>query len=370
VSLEAAQAEDAVGAEGSVHAAAPVLGDDGELAPGRPAGRFSGLRRGLSGLWRRDAPAVVWGVVLLVMVCVAVVGPLFLQSPDAIEPANRLASPSGAHLLGTDEYGRDLLARVVTAGRVSLGLGILITVVAVVLGTFVGCCAGFYARSAAVLMRLMDALMAFPAIVLAIALVISLRSGIISEIIALGIVFIPYVARVVRSRVLTLRERGYVTAARAAGVSGPRILLTHILPNAGPAILVQGVFVYASALLADASLSFLGLGVQPPTPTWGNMVGEARTFITLAPGFMIFPGLAIVISVMALNMVGDGVRGLIDPRARAVLELERIRKQKSRSASRRSGGAVPSTAAPSGARPTASQPPPGLSGDVTTGECT
>lgn len=298
--------------------------------PGRTAARFTGLRAGLSGLWRRDAPAVVWGGVLLLMVLIAVLGPFVLQSPDAIAPERRLANPSAAHLLGTDEYGRDLLSRVVSAGRVSLGLGILITFVAVVLGTLVGVCAGFYGRSAGVLMRLMDALMAFPAIVLAIALVISLRSGIWSEIIALGIVFIPYVARVVRSRVLTLKERGYVTAARAAGVSGPKILLTHVLPNAAPAILVQAVFVYASALLADASLSFLGLGVQPPTPTWGNMVGEARSFITLAPGFMIFPGLAIVISVMALNMVGEGARGLIDPRARAVLELEQIRKQQSK----------------------------------------
>ncbi len=302
-------------------------------APGR---RDRSWRRGLSGLWQRDAPTIIWGVVLALMILLSAVGPFFLTSPDAIEPANRLAAPSGAHLFGTDNYGRDLLSRVVFAGRVSLGLGILITVVAVVLGTIIGSCAGFYERSAGVLMRLMDALMAFPAIVLAIALVISLRSGIWSEIIALGVVFIPYVARVVRSRVLTLRERGYVTAARAAGVSGPRILLTHILPNAAPAILVQGVFVYASALLADASLSFLGLGVQPPTPTWGNMVGDARSFITLAPGFMIFPGLAIVISVMALNLVGDGARGLIDPRARAVLELERVRKQQSEAKRRRS----------------------------------
>ncbi|TYP89593.1 ABC transporter permease [Blastococcus xanthinilyticus] len=314
-----------------------VVGD--QRPPRR--GRFSGWRRGLSGLWQRDAPAVIWAVVLLLMVLVSALGPFFLTSPDAIEPANRLMPPSADHPFGTDEYGRDLLSRVVSAGRVSLGLGILITVVAVVMGTLVGSVAGFYERSSGVLMRLMDALMAFPAIVLAIALVISLRSGIWSEIIALGVVFIPYVARVVRSRVLTLRERGYVTAARAAGVSGPRILLTHILPNAAPAILVQAVFVYASALLADAALSFLGLGVQPPTPTWGNMIGEARTFITLAPGFMIFPGLAIVISVMALNLVGDGARGLIDQRARAVLELERVRKKQGKEQRRRRSPAAP-----------------------------
>ncbi|MCZ2859299.1 ABC transporter permease [Blastococcus sp. VKM Ac-2987] len=325
--------------------AALVKNEEPGLVEGPPPpkrGRLSGWRSGLSGLWRRDAPAVIWGVVLLLMILVSAIGPFFLQSPAAIEPANRLAPPSAGHLLGTDEYGRDLLSRVVSAGRVSLGLGALITVVAVVLGTLVGAVAGFYERSAGVLMRLMDALLAFPAIVLAIALVVSLRSGIWSQIIALGIVFIPYVARVVRSRVLTLRERGYVTAARAAGVSGPRILLAHILPNAAPAILVQGVFVFASALLADAALSFLGLGVQPPTPTWGNMIGEARTFITLAPGFMIFPGLAIVISVLALNLVGDGARGLIDQRARAVLELERIRKKQAKEERRRRAASVSS----------------------------
>jgi peptide/nickel transport system permease protein len=304
-----------------------TMGDGDVVAPTRRR-RTDALRSGFVALWHRDSPTVVWGAVLVLMLLLVVFGPFVLPSPDAIEPVDRLLGPSAGHLLGTDEYGRDLLARVVSAGRVSLGLGILITVVAVVVGTVVGACAGFYGRSSAVLMRLMDALMAFPAIVLAIALVASLQSGIWSEILALGVVFIPYVARVVRSRVLTLRERGFVTAARAAGVSGPRILLTHVLPNAAPAILVQGVFVYASALLADASLSFLGLGVQPPTATWGNMVGEARTFITLSPGFMIFPGLAIVISVMALNLVGEGVRGIIDPHARAVLELEHIRKQR------------------------------------------
>ena len=305
-----------------------------EPAVARRINRATSTWRGLISLWRRDAATVIWSLVLLLMILICVIGPFFLKSPKAIDPVARLQGPSGAHLFGTDEYGRDLLSRVVSAGRVSLGLGVLITSVAVVVGTFVGVCAGFYARSAGILMRIMDALMAFPAIVLAIALVISLDSGIWSEIIALGVVFIPYVARVVRSRVLTLKERTYVTAARAAGVSGPKILITHVLPNAAPAILVQTVFVYASALLADASLSFLGLGVQPPTPTWGNMVGEARAYISLHPGFIIFPGAAIVISVMALNMAGEGIRGLIDPHARAVLELERIRKQQVRQARR------------------------------------
>lgn len=286
------------------------------------------LTKGLRGLWRRDAPTVIWGAVFIGVLLLALVGPWFLQSFSAIDPTSRLQGPSGGHLLGTDEYGRDILARIVYAGRTSLGIGLAITAMAVVFGTFFGTVAGFYPKSSAVIMRVMDGIMAFPAIVLAIALLIALESGVWGEVLALGVVFTPHIARVVRSRVLSLRERGYVASARAAAVSGPRIILSHILPNAAPTIMVQGVFIYASALLADASLSFLGLGVQPPTPTWGNMVGEARGFITVAPTFIIFPGIAIVISVMSLNLLGEGLRGLTDPRSKAILDLERSRKDR------------------------------------------
>lgn len=286
------------------------------------------LWTGVRALWRRDAPTIVWGAIFVAIIVISAVGPFFLQSYRAIDPVNRLQSPSGAHLLGTDEYGRDVLARIVYAGRTSLGIGFAITGMAVVFGTLIGAVAGYYSKSAGVLMRLMDGVMAFPPIVLAIALLIALRSGVWGEIIALGVVFTPHIARVVRSRVISLKEKGFVAAARSSAVSGPKILLTHILPNSAATILVQTVFIYASALLADASLSFLGLGVQPPIPTWGNMVGEARNFITVAPTFIIFPGIAIILSVMSLNLLGEGLRGLIDPRTRAILDLERNRKDR------------------------------------------
>ncbi|PRZ42823.1 peptide/nickel transport system permease protein [Antricoccus suffuscus] len=291
-------------------------------------GKFARLRLGLAALWRRDAPTIIWGAIFVLILLVSAVGPLLLQSYSAIDPSARLAGPRSAHWLGTDEYGRDILARIVYAGRTSLGIGLAITGMALVLGTFIGTLTGFYDRLSGPIMRLMDGIMAFPAIVLAIALLIVLRSGVWGEIIALGTVFTPHIARVVRSRVLSLREKGYVAAARSAAVSGPRILLTHILPNSASTILVQTVFIYASALLADSSLSFLGLGVQPPTPTWGNMVGEARAFITIAPTFIVFPGIMIVLSVMSLNLLGEGIRGLIDTRARAILDLERSRKDR------------------------------------------
>jgi peptide/nickel transport system permease protein len=175
-------------------------------------------------------------------------------------------------------------------------------------------------------MRLMDALLAFPPLVLAIALVAFLGSGATSEVIALSIVYAPFLARTMRGATLALRARGYVAAARSSGCSEPRILLTHVLPNAAPTLLVQASFIYAFALLSDAALSFLGLGVAAPTPTWGNMVDEARPYLVTEPGFIIFPGLAIVVVVMALNYLGDGVRNLLDPRSRAVLDLTRLRR--------------------------------------------
>jgi peptide/nickel transport system permease protein len=290
-----------------------------------PTGRRPGWLRTQ---WKHDRSLIIWGGVLLLLVLVSLLLPLVLAGPNSQDPARRLEGPSADYLFGTDNYGRDLLSRAVNAGRISLMLGAIVTVTSIVLGTFIGLIAGYYRFASAVLMRLMDALMAFPVIVLAISLVVVLGSqnGVLGEVIALTVVFSPYVARVVRSRTVSLAERGFVTAARASGVSGMKILVVHILPNALPAIMVQGAFVYASALLADASLSFLGLGVAPPTATWGNMIAEARPYMTSVPLTMIVPGLAIVIVVMALNMVGDSVRALIDPRAKAVLSLNSLRR--------------------------------------------
>ncbi|WP_191089822.1 ABC transporter permease [Nesterenkonia ebinurensis] len=192
-----------------------------------------------------------------------------------------------------------------------------------------GLIAGYYRASSVVIMRIMDAMMSFPAIVLAITLVIALSSqaGALALVIALIIVFVPYVARVVRSRTLSLAERGFVTAARGSGVRGWKIIVIHILPNLLPTIMVQATFVYAQALLSDAALSFLGLGVPPPTPTWGNMIADARNYIESAPLFIISPGVAIVVAVMAFNVVGDSLRTLIDPRARSVADLRAAQRR-------------------------------------------
>ncbi len=289
---------------------------------------------GFGRLWRLNRSVIIWGAVLIAIAAISLLAPFFLQSPTTQDVANRLNGPSAAHWLGTDDYGRDILSRVVSAGRVSLAIGASVTFTAVVLGTLIGLLSGYYAKLSAVLMRLMDALMAFPAIVLAIALVVSLSSnmGALSLVIALTVVFVPQMARVVRSRTIALVERGYVTAARVSGTSNTRIILRHILPNAFPAILVQATVVYASALLADASLSFLGLGVAPPTPTWGNMIADARPYIASNPISIIVPGLAIVLAVFAFNLLGDSVRAVVDPRSRTILKLHAVRALKRKAA--------------------------------------
>jgi peptide/nickel transport system permease protein len=276
--------------------------------------------------WHRDPVLVASTGLLVVIVLVCLLVPLALAEPNAQDPINRLQEPSPAHPLGTDGFGRDILSRLLAGGRVTLGVGVLITALSIVLGSIIGLLAGFYRSIAAVLMRLMDALLAFPVLVLAIALVVALgpQTGVLGEVIALTVVCVPYVARVVRARTLELAQRGYVTAARASGVSGVTILWTHVLPNALPTILVQATFVYASTLLADAALSFLGLGVAPPIPTWGNMIAEARPYMISSPQFIIAPGVAIVLAVLAFNVTGDRIRILIDPRARASTLLQRV----------------------------------------------
>jgi peptide/nickel transport system permease protein len=260
-----------------------------------------------------------------ILAVLIVAGPFFLASPNTTNPADRLQGPSIAYLLGTDGYGRDVLSRVVTGGRVSLGLALLVTLSAGTIGTIVGLVSGFYLRADAVLMRVMDALLAFPGIVLAIALSFTLGAGILSELVALTAMFTPYLARVVRSRVLALRTRTYIEAARVGGMSSPKILLVHVLPNTISTVVVQVVILSASAILIDGALSFLGLGVAPPTATWGNMIAEGRGFMTIAPHLIIVPGIAIVVTVILLNLIGNGLRGVIDPRVRMLNSLQRLR---------------------------------------------
>ncbi len=236
--------------------------------------------------------------------------------PDKIQFRHRFEEPFGEFLLGTDNFGRDLLSRVVHGARLSLEIGFIVVVFTGLSGTVLGALAGYFHRLDNPLMRIMDALMAFPAILLAIAIAAVLGPSLINATIALTVVYTPRTARIVRASVLVVREMEYVQAARACGAGSLRILMTHILPNSLAPLIVQLTFIFAYAVLAEAILSFLGVGPEPPTPTWGNIIAEGRTYIREAAWIALFPGLAIAITVLGLNLLGDGLRDALDPRMR------------------------------------------------------
>lgn len=270
-------------------------------------------------LFRRRIVAVA--ALALAVVALAAVGAPWIAGFDPNDTAvlERLRAPSGTHWLGTDELGRDLFARIVHGARYSLLIAALTAAVALVAGCVMGLLAGFVQRLDAPLMRLVDAMMALPDILLAIALVAILGPSITNLVAALALVYTPRVARVVRASTLVLRELPFVEAARALGSGTPRILLRHILPNLGSALLVQGSFIFAYAILAEAALSFLGVGVPPDIPTWGTMVAGSQTHAHQSFGVVLYPGLAIILTAGSLQMLGDGVRDLLDPRLRKTL---------------------------------------------------
>jgi len=267
----------------------------------------------------RRRPLVALALVALAGIALAaILAPwLPVPPPDRIEMANRLLPPGPGHPLGTDNFGRDILSRVIASGRISLAIGLAVMALSTAAGTAAGLLTGYYRRADAILMRILDGLMAFPAILLALALVAALGASARNEIIAIALVYFPRTARIVRASTLALKQRAYVEAAVALGETDARILRVHILLNALPPLIVQSTFVFAEAILADAALSFLGLGVKPPTPTWGNMLDDAHIYVATAPWFVFFPGTAIVITVLCLNLLGDAVRDLADPHAAA-----------------------------------------------------
>jgi peptide/nickel transport system permease protein len=228
----------------------------------------------------------------------------------------RFRTPAWAHPLGTDNYGRDIWSRLIHGARMSLAIGLAVALVAGFFGTLVGVLAGYFKRLDGVLMRFMDALMAFPAILLAIAIAAALGPSAVNAVIALSAVYTPRTARIVRSTVLVVREMDYVQAARACGARDRWILWRHVLPNSMAPLLVQLTFIFAYAILAESILSFLGVGPQPPTPTWGNMIAEGKDYLREAPHICLFPGLAIAFTCLALNLLGDGLRDVLDPRLR------------------------------------------------------
>jgi peptide/nickel transport system permease protein len=280
-------------------------------APTRPQARWRVWRR-----LRRHRLAMVGLAFLGLLVLCAL-------SADLISPYKpldqamqvRLKPPSAAHLLGTDDFGRDILTRILYGSRVSLQIGFVAVGIAATIGILLGLVSGYFGgRVDDVVMRCMDVLLAFPAVLLAVTIMALLGPSTTNVMIAIGIAYIPQFARVVRGTVLTVKPNEYVQAARAAGASELRMMVNHIAPGTIGPIIVQVSLALAYAILAEAALSFLGLGTQPPTPTWGSMLSFGREFIREAPWFTFFPGFAIFLTVLSLNLVGDGLSDALDPR--------------------------------------------------------
>jgi peptide/nickel transport system permease protein len=270
-------------------------------------------------VWRRFARsrlAVAGGVILGLLVLGAVLAPwLARQDPFEQTPLDRLSPPGGKFLLGSDHLGRDILSRILYGGRISLAVGLVAVAIGASVGTTLGLVGAFYAGLVdTVIMRCMDVLLAFPGILLALAVIAALGPGLLNTMVAVGVWSIPLYARIVRSSALAVRQQDFVTAAIALGATDWRLLLRHLLPNAAAPLLVLSSLRMASAILTAAGLSFLGLGVQPPTPEWGAMLNDGRQYIMQSPHIATFPGLAIMLTVLSLNFIGDGLRDALDPR--------------------------------------------------------
>lgn len=285
---------------------------EAEAEPGRRHPGWATLRR----LFRHRL--FVTGLVLFgIIAFMAAAAPWITDAnPNRLSMRNKFLPPGGDWVMGTDNFGRSLWSRVVWGARLSVIIGISVVALNAVFGTLIGAAAGYFRRLDNVLMRVNDALMAFPAILLAIGVTAMLGPSTANVILALGIVYIPRTARIVRASVIVLREMEYVQAAVAAGAGHWRILRHHILPNAMAPMIVQLSFLFAYAVLSEATLSFLGLGAVPPTPTWGNIMAEGRDFMRDAPWIIAIPGVTLMITVLGLNMLGDGLRDVLDPRLR------------------------------------------------------
>ena len=256
---------------------------------------------------------VLFGIVLLVAVLAPVIAPV---DPNKLSMRMKFRPPGRDFIFGTDNFGRSLWSRVVWGAQLSMFIGGAVVAINAVLGTAIGAVAGYFPRADNALMRINDALMAFPAVLLAIGVTSVLGPSVNDVIIALSIVYTPRTARIVRSSVIVLREMEYVQAALAAGASHWRILRRHILPNAMAPLIVQLSFLFAYAVLTEATLSFLGVGAVPPTPTWGNIMAEGRQYMIDAPWIITIPGAALMLTVLGLNLLGDGLRDVLDPRLR------------------------------------------------------
>ena len=267
---------------------------------------------------RRNKAALVGMTVVVLLVVVAVLAPVLAPyDPNQTNMTQRLKGPSSAHPLGTDNFGRDMLSRVIYGSRISLYVGFVAVGIGAIFGGILGAICGYYGgRLDNFIMRCMDVLLAIPQIILAIAIVGALGTSLLNLMIAVGISQLPRYARVVRASALTVRGQEFVEAAKAVGASDARIIVENILPNCMAPIIVQSTLGVAQAILSAAALSFLGLGIQPPTAEWGSMLSSGRQFLRQAPYLTFFPGLAISIVVLALNIFGDGLRDSLDPKLR------------------------------------------------------
>jgi peptide/nickel transport system permease protein len=254
---------------------------------------------------------VLFGAMLFLALAADWIAP---YSPMRMQFRARFRPPGGAFLFGTDNFGRDIFSRLCFGARLSLGIGFAVVLGTGLIGTAIGLLAGYFRKADEWLMRVMDALMAFPAVLLALAIAAALGPSASNAVIALTAVYIPRTARIVRATVLVVREMDYVQAARAFGGRDGWIILRHILPNSLAPLIVQLTFIFAYAVLAESILSFLGVGPPPPTPTWGNMIAEGKDYIREAWWIAMFPGLAICFTVLGLNLLGDGLRDVLDPR--------------------------------------------------------
>ena len=263
---------------------------------------------------RRHKLLALGGALVGLMLMVAAIAPLIAGDPISLQAFNRNKPPSSAFWFGTDNFGRDVWNRTVYGARISLLVGAAVAAMSLSVGLVVGLVAGYDRRVDAVVMRVMDGLMAIPGVLLAISLIALARPSVAIVILAITIPEVPRVVRLVRSLVLGVREQPYIEAAIAAGTPRRRILRRHVLPNIVPPLIVQGTYVCASAILIEAGLSFLGAGTPPELPTWGNMIASGRSFFQIAPWMIFFPGACLALTVLGINLLGDGLRDRLDPR--------------------------------------------------------
>jgi peptide/nickel transport system permease protein len=262
----------------------------------------------------RNKTIIAGALILLTLLAIAVLAPWLAGDPLQFEPINRLKRPGEQFWFGTDQFGRDVYSRVIHGTRISLIVGFSVAVLATAVGLLLGVLCGYYRRVDAIVMRIMDGMMAIPAILLAIALITLMKASLLIVIVAITIPEIPRVVRLVRSVVLSVRARPYIEAAIASGTRNGKIMVRHILPNTVAPLIVQATYVCASAILTEAGLSFLGAGTPPEIPSWGNIISLGRTYFQIAPWIIFFPGVLLAITVLAINLVGDGLRDTLDPR--------------------------------------------------------